>query len=105
MAIKNANRDNFNHLIGDDFTIVDFYSESCVPCKMLSRILEDLDAEIPFLNIVKLNITENEELAKEYHIMGVPTIHFYTKGQLAESHVGVLQRQALKDIVAKYLYG
>ncbi len=105
MAIKNADKDNFRNLIGENFVIVDFYGESCVPCKMFSRILEDLDAEIPFLNIVKLNVTENAELAKEYHVMGVPTIHFYQDGRLVESHVGIMQRQALKETAAKYLYG
>lgn len=105
MAIQNADRDNFRKLIEEDFVIVDFYGESCVPCKMFARILEDLDAEIPFLNIVKLNVTENTELAREYHVMGVPTIHFYKDGQLVESHVGLMQRQEVKEVAAKYLYG
>ena len=55
--IQQANSENFESLVQDGFVIVDFYGTTCVPCKLFARILEDLDAEIPFLNIVKLNTT------------------------------------------------
>ena len=61
--IQQANSENFESLVQDGFVIVDFYGTTCVPCKLFARILEDLDAEIPFLNIVKLNTTENPGLA------------------------------------------
>ena len=52
MAIQNADKTNFKELIGEDFVIADFYGTTCVPCKLFSKILEDIEAEIPFLNIV-----------------------------------------------------
>lgn len=104
MAIQNADKSNFKDLIAQDFVVVDFYGTTCVPCKLFSRILEDIEAEIPFLNIVKLNTTENPEIAQEYGIAAVPTIHFYKDGQLVASHVGVMQPQEVKDVVAQYMY-
>ena len=59
---------------------------------------------ISFLNIVKLNTTENPEIAEEYGITAVPTIHFYKDGKLVDSHVGVMQPQAVKDVIAQYMY-
>ena len=64
--IQQANSENFESLVQDGFVIIDFYGTTCVPCKLFARILEDLDAEIPFLNIVKLNTTENPNLAAQY---------------------------------------
>lgn len=104
MAIQMADKTNFKDLIAEDFAIVDFYGTTCVPCKLFSRILEDIEAEIPFLNIVKLNTTDNPEIAQEYQITGVPTVHFYKDGQLVDSHVGVMQPQAIKDVIARYMY-
>ncbi len=104
MAIQNADKTNFKELIANDFVIVDFYGTTCVPCKLFSRILEDMEAEIPFLNIVKLNTTENPEIADEYQIAAVPMVHFYKDGQLVSSHVGVMQPQQLKDVIAAYMY-
>ena len=105
MAIQNADKANFKELISKDFVIVDFYGSTCVPCRLFARILEDLAAEIPFLNIVKLNTTENPELAAEYGVAAVPTVHFYQDGRLVDSHVGVMQPQEVKDVAARYLYG
>ena len=102
--IQLANKENFETLIGEGFVIVDFFGTTCVPCKLFSRILEDLEAEIPFLNIVKLNTTDNPEVADQYHIQAVPTAHFYKDGQLVHSHVGVMQPQQVKDVIAQYLY-
>ena len=79
--IQQANSENFESLVQDGFVIVDFYGTTCVPCKLFARILEDLDAEIPFLNIVKLNTTENPDLAEQYGIRAVPTVQFYKDGQ------------------------
>ena len=73
-------------------------------CRQEGMVLEDIAAEIPFLNIVKLNTTENPELAAEYQITAVPTVHFYKDGELVASHVGVMQPQAVKDVIAQYMY-
>ena len=40
----------------------------------------------------------------EYGITAVPTIHFYKDGKLVGSHVGVMQPQAVKDVIAQYMY-
>lgn len=104
MAIQNADKTNFKNLIGEDFVIVDFYGSTCAPCKMFARVLEDIDAEIPFLNIVKLNTTENPEIAQEYRITAVPTVHFYKDGRLVESYVGMMKTQALKEAISRHMY-
>ncbi len=54
MAIQYATENNLEELIGEEFAIVDFYSETCVPCKMFAKILEDISNEIPFINIIKV---------------------------------------------------
>ena len=104
MAIQTADKTNFKELIAEDFVIADFYGTTCVPCKLFSQILEDIEAEIPFLNVVKLNTTENPEIAEEFQITAVPTIHFYKDGQLVASHVGVMQPQAVKEVIAQFMY-
>ncbi len=104
MAIQIADKTNFKELIAEDFVVVDFYGTTCVPCKLFSKILEDIEAEIPFLNIVKLNTTDNPEIAAEYSITAVPTIHFYKDGRLVESHIGVMQAEEVKEIIAQHMY-
>ena len=48
MAIQNADKNNFKELIGEDFVIADFYGTTCVPCKLFSKILEDIEATMQY---------------------------------------------------------
>lgn len=105
MAILYGNADNFDELVSGDFTVVDFFSTTCGPCRVFSQILEDLEAEIPFLNIVKVNISENHELARRFDVAAVPAVHFYKDGELVDSHLGVMQAEDVKNVIARYMYG
>ena len=55
-----------------------------------------------YLNAKVLGMVQ--EIAEEYGIAAVPTIHFYKDGKLVDSHVGVMQPQAVKDVIAQYMY-
>lgn len=105
MAIQIADSSNFKALTAEDLVIVDFYTTTCVPCKLFAKILEDVAAETPFLNIVKVNLTDCPEIGQELGINAVPTVHIYQDGKLVMDHTGVLQAEDLKAAVAQYLYG
>ncbi|MBQ6117128.1 MAG: thioredoxin family protein [Oscillospiraceae bacterium] len=105
MSIKFAEASTFDNLVReDDFVIVDFFSTSCGPCKILSTFLEDLEAELPFLSIVKVNTMEAPELAERFEIHAVPTLFFYQGGELKERHLGVLDEDELRERIERYLY-
>lgn len=104
MAIQHADDKNFEELIKDRFVLVDFYGTTCNPCKIFSKVLEDVVAEVPFVNIVKLNTTDYPEIAKKYEVKAVPTIQFYTNGTLRETRIGVMPAKDVKDVISKYLY-
>ena len=104
MAIVNAAQDDFAALVAGDFSIVDYWSATCGPCRAFARILEDLDAEIPFLNIVKVNIVDCPELASEQHISAIPTVQFYKNGELIQTHVGLMSADEVKKIISEHFY-
>lgn len=104
MAIHYATQENFDALVQDGFVVVDFFSSTCVPCKRLSQVLEDIEAELPFVNIVKANTTENPALSRRFSVFAVPTLHFYLNGEKKEEHVGVMETEELREVIGKYLY-
>jgi thioredoxin 1 len=104
MAIQYATNENYNELIKEGFVIVDFYSTTCVPCKIFSKILENLESEIPFINIVKVNTTDYPQLGKLNQIQAVPTIMFYKDGKMVNRHLGVMKQFEVKEIISQYLY-
>ena len=104
MAIYEATPDNYKDIIKEGFVIADFYTETCGPCKSFSKILDEIEFEIPFINIVKVNCTKYQELSDEYDIQSVPTILFYKDNALVERRIGVIGPEELKEMISTYMY-
>lgn len=87
-------------IIKDDFTkkeglvMVDFYADWCGPCKMLTPILETVSREQE-IELVKVNVDEDSELASHYGVRGIPTVLFFKNGELKETIVGSVPKSKL----------
>lgn len=103
--ISLATYENYNELLAEGFTIVDFYSETCGPCKLFSKILEEITYELPFVNIVKVNTTNFPKLGIENEIDAVPTIFFVKDGEILERFVGVMEQDEVVEKISQYYYG
>lgn len=94
MEIIHAKENEFKDLIKDEYVLVDFYADWCGPCKMLGPVLENLKDEI---KIIKVNVDECEDLAREYGVMSIPSIFLIKDGQILDSKLGFIQESALKE--------
>ena len=92
-------KEDFNELIKEGLHLVDFYAEWCGPCKMMMPVLESIEDKI---DIIKVNIDEHEDLAKEYRIMSIPTLVFFKDGEIQEELVGFRSKEELEEIIDKY---
>jgi len=80
--------------------VVDFWSEGCVPCRQLTRVLAQLADEIPpNVRIGTVKVDDNPELAERFAVRGSPTLLFFKNGALVETRTGVDRRQVLKRLV------
>jgi thioredoxin 1 len=63
--------------------IIDCYTASCQPCKILSPILAELneDYESEGLKVVKMNMEKNLQFGMENEIIGVPVVLVYSRGE------------------------
>jgi len=77
-----------------DIKILDFYTDWCVPCKMIEPILEEISNQMG-ITIQKINSEKEEELAQEYGIYSVPTL-VVLKGDAEVGRInGALPRERL----------
>lgn len=104
MSVTIATNDSYETLIQTGFNIVDFYSTTCVPCKMFSRILEEIECEFPFINIIKVNTTDYPKLGKQNNIDAVPTILFIKDGKVLGRDVGVMSEDEVTEKISQYYY-
>ena len=77
--------------------IVDFWAEWCGPCHAVSPVLERIVAEREGeLKLVKVNIDEEQELARRYGIMSIPAMILFKEGEPAAAAVGAQPKGALE---------
>jgi len=99
-----GNKENFKDLISSDkLTIVDFWAEWCGPCRMQLPILESYAKNNEDIQVVKINVDQNPELASEYGIRSIPTILYFKEGQLKDKTVGVQQESQLNEMKKQIL--
>ena len=97
-AIKNCNENDFeNEVLKSSLpVIVDFWAEWCGPCKMLTPILEELSNEMKNeINVVKVNLDDNQDLAMKYSIRSIPTLLLFKEGNLIDTKVGLLPKSEI----------
>lgn len=84
--------------------LVDFWAEWCGPCRAVGPILDQIAAEhSEKLDIVKVNVDENPELAMKYQITSIPAMKVYQKGEVVKTVIGAKPKQAIEADLAAYL--
>ena len=84
--------------------IVDFYSDSCIPCKQLSPILGDIEDDYEDkLKVFKVNVNYDAELAEQYQVLASPTLIFFKEGKEADRIRGLVKKPELAEHVEALL--
>jgi thioredoxin 1 len=81
--------------------LVDFWAPWCNPCKMVAPVIAEIATEYQGkIEVGKVNVDDNQELAEQYGVMSIPTICLFVKGQTVMKLVGFRPK---KEIVAEML--
>lgn len=78
--------------------LVDFWAAWCGPCRVLAPVIEELASELNgAAKVGKLNVDENPATAQQFGVRSIPTVLFFDKGQLVDSTIGVVPKDALQS--------
>jgi len=100
MAIA-VNSNNFESVVlkNEKTVLVDFWANWCGPCKMLAPVLDELAAAHPEIEVAKVDVDENPELAMMYRIAAIPAIMIFKDGKLVNQSVGFTSKEALEKLI------
>jgi thioredoxin 1 len=90
-------------VLGSDTPVlVDFWAEWCVPCHMVSPVVEQLGVEQgDKLKVAKFNIDENPDVTRRYGVMSIPSLILFKGGEEVARVIGAKSKEAiLRDLDA-----
>lgn len=90
------NEKEFKELVSDGLVLVDFFAEWCGPCRMLAPILEDFASEESEIEVYKVNVDNDPDLAREFQVSSIPTMILFKDGKQIDKKIGFAPKDALK---------
>ena len=106
--------DNVTHVSDADFqaevlasdrpVLVDFWAEWCVPCHMVSPVVEEIARDhSAILKAVKLNVDDHPQIAQQYRVMSIPTLIVFKGGEEKVRVVGARGKDAILREIQPHL--
>lgn len=86
---------------GPGLVVVDFFMDSCGPCKMIAPILEQLAARHPTVKFIKVSVDRNEDVCRSRNVGAFPTFQFFVRGNFVDELKGA-DPSALESKIIKY---
>lgn len=93
-----SSKEEFNELTKKSLVLVDFYADWCGPCQMLSPVIEELDEEME-ITVLKIDVDELSDIAREYRVMAIPTLLLFRDGQLVKRETAYMPIEHLRKFV------
>jgi len=110
--ISKANNENYKEISQNDFMkevieasknsliIVDFWAPWCGPCKELGpRIEKVVNQAKGKVNLIKINIDDNQELASQLQIQSIPTVYAFKDGKIANAFQGSIPESKIVKFI------
>ena len=101
MAVIEITKANFEEIVikNEKPVLLDFWAPWCGPCRMLSPIVDEVAEENSDIVVGKINVDNESELAIQFGIQSIPTLVVMKKGKVANTSVGVINKQKILELV------
>jgi len=101
---------SIKHVAGSDFenqvlksekpTLVDFYADWCGPCKRIAVVLDEISQKNTNINIVKVDVDAEQDIASNYNISSIPTLMLFKGGEPVGQIVGAVAKTDIEKLIA-----
>ena len=94
----------FEEFTKNGLTFIDFFAEWCMPCVMMSPIIEEISGKFKKkIKFGKVNVGENEALSRKFNVSSIPNFVLLKDGKVIENFVGAMDADELESRLKKFL--
>jgi thioredoxin 1 len=94
----------FDEFVKNGVVFIDFFAEWCMPCVMMAPIVEEVSEKFKKkIKFGKINVGENEALAKKFNVSSIPNFILFKDGKILENFVGAMDADELEGKLKKFV--
>jgi thioredoxin 1 len=102
--VPELTNEEFEDFAKEGIVLVDFFAEWCMPCLMMSPIIDELSEKFKGkIKFGKVNVEDNQELAQKFNVNSIPNIMIFKDGEVAENFTGAMSAEDLEEKLNNYL--
>ena len=83
--------------------LVDFWASWCGPCKSILPFLDEIAKERDDITILKVNVTDNMELAGEYGVKTIPVLAIFVNSEEKGRRIGSATKDDINGFINETL--
>ncbi len=104
--MEEISKNNFEEKVHNNkkTVVVDFYSNTCPPCKQLAPVFESIAEKLKNkADFFKIKLEENQEIFSEYTIRSVPTVIILKQSAPIAESLGFKDEETLTSWIEEHL--
>jgi thioredoxin 1 len=88
---------------GDRLLMFDLYADWCMPCRVISPVLERIALEMKgVVSVYKIDVDNNPDIARTFGVNGIPYVVLMKKKAVVQSFVGIQSKDTYVSAISKY---